>query len=83
LASLKRCIEMKCKDCSYDPMDVGTWRDQVERCVVRSCPLWEVRPMTVSTINLNRKTRAVEGRINIDALVAGLGEEDEPVAMAA
>jgi len=37
----------------------------------------------VSTINLNRKTRAVEGGINIDALVAGLNEEDEPVAMAA
>lgn len=84
MASLRKCIEAKCKDCTYDPLAGGTWREQVEECTVRSCPLWEVRPLTVATINLNRKTRAAAGEINIDALIADLDdEEDTPVAMAA
>lgn len=80
MASLKKCIEEKCKDCTYDQLAGGTWREQVEMCNVRACPLWSVRPMTVATINANRKIRA-EG-IDMDQLVAGLeDEEDEqPVA---
>jgi hypothetical protein len=75
MASLKKCIEQKCKDCSYDPLDVGTWRDQVEKCNVRSCALWPVRPMTVATINLQRKVKGSE--VNVDALVAGLEDEED------
>lgn len=84
MASLKQAIRAKCKDCTYDPLAGGTYLQQIEDCSVRACPLWEVRPMTTATINLNRKTRAAEGEVNIDALIAGLDdEEDEPVAMAA
>ena len=81
MASLKQAIADKCKDCTYDPLDKGTWRDQVERCKIKSCALWPVRPMTVATINLQRKTK-VDG-VDVDALVAGLpDEEDEPEAVA-
>lgn len=84
MASLRKCIEAKCKDCTYDQLAGGSWREQVEQCTVRACPLWEVRPLTVATINLNRKTRAVAAEIDIDALIADLDdEEDTPVAMAA
>jgi len=84
MASLKQAIRAKCKDCTYDPLAGGTYLQQIEDCSVRACPLWEVRPMTVATINLNRKARAVEGEVDIDALIAGMDdEEDEPVAMAA
>lgn len=56
MASLKKAIDAKCKACCYDPMDTGTWREQSERCVVKSCPLWEVRPITIVSINAIRKT---------------------------
>lgn len=42
--SLRRAIDAKCKECIYDKNDVGTWRQQVERCTGFSCPLFEIRP---------------------------------------
>jgi hypothetical protein len=76
MASLKKCIEEKCKDCTYDPLAGGTWREQVELCTVRKCALWPVRPMTVATINANRNKRAATN-LNLDALVDELPDEDE------
>jgi len=80
MASLKKCIEEKCKDCTYDPLAGGTWREQVELCRVTKCALWPVRPMTVATINLQRKTRAATAEVDMDAILAGLEDEDEEVA---
>ncbi len=57
MASLKKCISQHCKNCTYDQESPGTWREQVENCTVVSCALYEVRPMTMTTINANRKTR--------------------------
>ena len=83
MASLKQCIADKCKDCTYDPQDQGTWREQVERCNVRSCALWPVRPMTVATINLIRKNKGAAAEIDIDSIVDGLpSDEDDTVAVA-
>lgn len=42
--SRKQAIDQKCKDCNYDPLDRGTWRQQIERCTATDCPLWEYRP---------------------------------------
>ena len=45
--SLRAAINAKCKDCIYDPKSgLGTWRQQVEGCTCRNCPLWPVRPMS-------------------------------------
>jgi hypothetical protein len=77
MASLKKCIEAKCKDCTYDQAAPGTWREQVEQCTVKKCALWEVRPMTVATINLKRQERAAANELNMDAIIAGLDDEDE------
>ena len=46
MASLKRCIINKCKECIYDPIAKGSWRKQVENCTSYTCPLYEVRPLT-------------------------------------
>lgn len=73
MASLKLAIKNKCIDCTYDSESPGTALFQVENCTVRSCPLWEVRPMTVATINLNRKGV----KTDIDALLEGLEDEEE------
>ena len=77
MASLKKCIENHCKSCTYDPSSPGTWREQVEACTVKSCPLWEVRPMTVETINLQRKHRGDDLNAIVDSLEDA---EEEPVA---
>ncbi len=37
----------KCKECIYDPYaGRGTWRQQVESCLSKSCPLYPVRPVS-------------------------------------
>lgn len=44
--SLRKGIDMKCKDCIYDPYSgTGTWREQVESCSSGNCPLYEIRPI--------------------------------------
>jgi hypothetical protein len=68
MASLKKCIEQHCKNCSYDKAIEGTWRAQVESCTVQTCALWPVRPLTMETIIANRKV--------ID-IVASLEDEDD------
>jgi hypothetical protein len=44
--SMRKAIDEKCKDCSYDNLDVGTWRNQVERCPSKKCALWPHRPVS-------------------------------------
>jgi len=85
MGSLKKQIELKCKQCTYDATQPGSWRHQVEECTVRSCPLWEIRPLTMETILIRRKGKVGTDSV-IDALVAGLEDdedEDAPIAVAA
>ena len=44
----QQAIDAKCKDCIYDPEDSGTWRQQVERCELIECSLWNYRPKSRS-----------------------------------
>ena len=46
MTSLRQAINAKCKDCIYDNLAAGTWRQQVTLCAVDLCPLWSVRPKT-------------------------------------
>lgn len=43
--SLRKAINDKCKDCSYDPLAPGYWARQVAECNVPKCPLYNVRPL--------------------------------------
>ena len=45
----QQAIDANCKDCNYDELDVGTWRDQIERCSSLQCPFYEYRPLTTAT----------------------------------
>lgn len=48
--SLRAAVNAKCKECIYDPIaGRGTWRQQVEACTSRSCPLFAVRPTSSSS----------------------------------
>ena len=42
-------INAKCKDCCYDELDHGTWREQVERNECGDCPLKDYKPKTIAS----------------------------------
>ena len=75
--SRTKAINEKCKDCIYDQKAPGTWREQVEACTTRSCALWPYRPISVATVNINRKTKSGDVGIDIDGLVNSLPDDDE------
>ncbi len=52
-AGLRGKVDAKCCDCSYDPLDSGSWRKQVEQCAIVDCPLHSIRPLT----SLTRETK--------------------------
>jgi len=45
--SLRERIDAKCKECVYDPLAKGTWREQVADCQGVTCPLYDVRPLPI------------------------------------
>ena len=50
-----KAIEEKCRDCNYDPLDNGTWRQQIESCTSEDCSLWHFRPITIAKKQENRQ----------------------------
>lgn len=81
--SRTKAINEKCKDCIYDPACPGTWREQVEKCTSEGrCALWPYRPVTVATLNKQRKGEGSTGDLNLDALVDGLEDEDDEAPVA-
>jgi len=44
-AGFKSKIIAKCIECLYDPVQKGSWRQQVQSCTSPKCPLFAVRPM--------------------------------------
>ena len=48
--SLRKAINQNCKDCVYDEIAAGTWRQQVTLCSVKSCALYDVRPKSTRPI---------------------------------
>jgi len=61
--SLRDSINGKCRDCIYDPLSgLGNWRQQVEACTAKACPLWAVRPVS------KPDTRPRTGKTDSDAV---------------
>lgn len=46
--SLRSAINQTCRDCIYDEYakGEGNWRQQVAKCTVSKCGLYEVRPVS-------------------------------------
>lgn len=42
--SMRDAINAMCKQCIYDPLSRGTWREQVAGCSSSGCPLHPLRP---------------------------------------
>jgi len=41
----QEAIDAKCVECIFDPLEDGTWRQQVKACDIESCALHPYRPM--------------------------------------
>ena len=48
--SFRNRIDKSCRDCIYDSVSPGTWRQQVALCNVKSCSFWEIRAKPTSPI---------------------------------
>lgn len=44
--SRQKAINEKCRDCIYDPLAPGNWRQQTGACTIKTCPLWPYRPVS-------------------------------------
>lgn len=49
--SLRTAIDQYCKECVYDKLCPGTWRQQVAQCTAKECPLWDVRPRAATSLS--------------------------------
>ncbi|EZP73618.1 hypothetical protein BV96_01059 [Sphingomonas paucimobilis] len=63
-------IAAKCRDCIFDPLARGTWREQVAACEGGHCALHPVRPVPRSCI--------VNGEIHRPSIAAIRRKLDEP-----
>ena len=43
--SLRDTVNAKCRECIYDNLSAGAWREQVAACTSACCPLFDVRPV--------------------------------------
>lgn len=66
-----KAIENMCKQCIYDPCQKGTWREQTEGCTSPLCALFELRPLTIATINRKKEVK-----------LAGLSEKERALVLA-
>ena len=48
--SLRKAVNAKCRECPYDPLDVGTAAQQIAVCTDSDCPLHPVRPITSKSL---------------------------------
>jgi hypothetical protein len=72
MRSLRGAINAKCRECIVDPRPGnGTWRQQVEACTAKSCPLYEARPVSTPC-----PTSSVDRSIQADK-TANLAQEVE------
>jgi hypothetical protein len=72
---MRKAINAKCKDCIFDPVAGGNWRQQVEACTTPECSLYALRPVseasrTGDTTELS--TRCERGQ---DGATANTGSE--------
>ena len=51
--SLRKAINAKCRECTYDPLDVGTAAQQIAVCTDSECPLHPVRPITTKRLPIS------------------------------
>ena len=63
--SLRTAINLKCKDCIYDPELPYGWKQQVSLCELTDCSLWKCRPKSrTSPVSLKMTSPACHFQSN-------------------
>ncbi len=53
--SAKQAIKKHCRGCIYDPLAGGTCAEQIDKCPITHCELYNHRPLTAKTRHINRE----------------------------
>jgi hypothetical protein len=65
MTTRQEAINLKCKECAYDELDDGTWRQKVERCEITDCPLWKYKPKSRSKASSVAHSVAVQPHFGV------------------
>ena len=75
--TLRNCVDANCVSCIYDELAPGSWRMQVEGCMVNLCPLHDVRPKSRSAGHAKENgVRRQIGVLPMDTRVDGHASKD-------
>ena len=72
IMSLRKAINAKCRQCTYDPMDIGTAAQQIAACICRDCPLHKVRPITTKQLPVSLLAAYRVDPLGLDERARGL-----------
>lgn len=64
--SLRKAINAKCRQCTYDPLDLGTAAQQIAVCIDSACPLHSVRPITTKGLPVSLLEAYSVDPLNLD-----------------
>ncbi len=70
--SLRKAINAKCRECTYDPFDVGTAAQQIAVCIDSDCPLHSVRPITTKRLPISLLEAYNVDLLKLDVRARGL-----------
>ena len=70
--SLRKAVNAKCRQCTYDPFDAGTAAQQIAVCIDSDCPLHPVRPLTTTRLPISLLEAYNVDPLKLDDRVRGL-----------
>ncbi len=60
MTSLRTAVDSKCRECIYDVGAIGTWRQQIQDCTAKKCPLYKHRPLPIPPRGKGEGLKALE-----------------------
>ena len=81
MTTRQEAINLKCKECAYDELDDGTWRQKVERCEITDCPLWKYKPKSRSKASSVAHSVAVQPHFGGYMRNVGVGQGYHPTPL--
>ena len=70
--SLRKAVNAKCRECTYDPFDAGTAAQQIAVCIDFDCPLHSVRPLTTKRLPISLLEAYNVDPLKLDVRARGL-----------
>ena len=70
--SLRKAVNTKCRQCTYDPWDAGTAAQQIAVCIDSGCPLHSARPITTKRLPISLLEAYNVDLLKLDVRARGL-----------